>query len=100
MIAAGPGTVVESGYRNDYGNYVLIKHSDRVFTRYAHLRSITGEGQEGRVVQTGTVLGIMGNTASYSIPIHLHYEVLTGDYATPKGAFGLTPVDILKSASR
>ncbi|MEM6913157.1 MAG: M23 family metallopeptidase [Pseudomonadota bacterium] len=100
VVAAGAGTVVESGYRNDYGNYVLIQHAESVFTRYAHLRSITGEAQEGRSVQMGTVLGIMGNTASYSIPIHLHYEVLAGDYDTPKGAFGLTPIDILQSADR
>ncbi|MEO1656387.1 MAG: M23 family metallopeptidase [Pseudomonadota bacterium] len=100
VVAAGPGTVVESGYRDDYGNYVLIKHSETVFTRYAHLQNRTGEAQEGRTVQTGTVLGIMGNTASYSIPIHLHYEILTGDYDTPKGAFGLTPMNILTLAAR
>ncbi|MEM0930379.1 MAG: M23 family metallopeptidase [Pseudomonadota bacterium] len=100
VVAAGSGTVVEAGYRDDYGTYVLIQHSETVFTRYAHLQSRTNEAQEGATVQTGTVLGIMGNTASYSIPIHLHYEVLTGDYDTPKGAFGLTPQDILTLAER
>jgi murein DD-endopeptidase MepM/ murein hydrolase activator NlpD len=37
----------------------------------------------------------MGNSAGYQIPIHLHYEVLVGDYANPKGSFGLKPVDPL-----
>ncbi len=100
VVAAGAGTVVEAGYRDDYGQYVLIKHSDTVLTRYAHLQNRTAAAQEGKSVQTGTELGTMGNTASYSIPIHLHYEVLTGDYDTPKGAFGLTPINILTKAER
>ena len=100
VVAAGSGTVIESAYRDDYGNYVLIKHSETVFTRYAHLQNRTSAAQEGKSAQSGTVLGTMGNTASYSIPIHLHYEVLTGDYDTPKGAFGLTPVSILTKAER
>jgi len=33
----------------------------------------------------------MGNTASYAIPIHLHYELLLGDYNNPRQSFGLTP---------
>ncbi|MCQ8184786.1 M23 family metallopeptidase [Parvularcula maris] len=93
VLAAQAGTVVESGYRDDYGQYVLIDHGSGVFTRYAHLATLTGAAREGRVVQ----LGVMGNTASYRIPVHLHFEVLTGDYATAKKSFGLKPVDPLKS---
>lgn len=99
VVAAAPGVVVESGYRDDYGNYVLIDHGSGVFTRYAHLASIMAEARQGRAVDLGTMIGIMGNTAGYRIPVHLHYEVLTGNYATGKGAFGLTPVDILAAAS-
>jgi hypothetical protein len=32
----------------------------------------------------------MGNTAAYPLPIHLHFELLLGDYNNPKQSFGLT----------
>jgi hypothetical protein len=35
----------------------------------------------------------MGNSGSYQIPIQLHYELLPGDYRTPKASFGLQPAD-------
>jgi murein DD-endopeptidase MepM/ murein hydrolase activator NlpD len=46
-------------------------------------------------VKAGDSIGLMGNTAGYAVPIHLHYEVLTGDYANPKASFGLTPENVL-----
>jgi hypothetical protein len=36
---------------------------------------------------------LMGNSGSYQIPIQLHYELLPGDYRTPKASFGLQPAD-------
>ena len=94
VVAAGPGTVVESGYRDDYGQYVVVDHGSNVYTRYAHLASRAGAARVGGIVRMGTRLGVMGNTASYRIPIHLHYEVLVGNYATPAASFGLEPVDL------
>ena len=91
--AGGNGKVIESGYRDDYGHYVVIDHGGGVFTRYAHLASRERAAGKGKDIAFGTLLGLMGNTASYPIPIHLHYEVLTGDYDTPKKSFGLDAVD-------
>ncbi len=93
VYAAAPGTILEAHYRQDYGNQVVIDHGEGVFTRYAHLASFAPDIAEGGKVQLGTPLGPMGNTASYSIPVHLHYEVLVGDYDTPAKSFGLTPKD-------
>lgn len=95
VLAAGAGKVLESGYRDDYGRYVLIDHGSGVYTRYAHFSDIRSAAIVGAKVGLGTELGTMGNTASYRIPIHLHYEVLIGDYDTPKKSFGLKPVNIL-----
>ncbi len=92
--AGGSGTVREAGYRDDFGNYVIIDHGSNVFTRYAHLANIESEIEEGAGVSHGDLLGLMGNTASYRIPIHLHYELLVGDYETQKKSFGLTPKDL------
>ncbi|MEM9740586.1 MAG: M23 family peptidase, partial [Pseudomonadota bacterium] len=46
---------------------------------------------EGTAVEFGAPLGPMGNTASYPIPVHLHFELLLGDYETQAASFGLTP---------
>lgn len=93
VLAAGDGQIVEIKYREDYGNMILIDHGGGVFTRYAHLASFGRGLAMGVTVRAGDPLGLMGNSASYQIPIHLHYEVLTGDYTTPKGSFGLQPVN-------
>jgi murein DD-endopeptidase MepM/ murein hydrolase activator NlpD len=93
VLAGGDGVVVEMVYRNDYGNMLLIDHGDGVYTRYAHLASFAPRLTLGVAVAAGEQIGLMGNTGAYAIPVHLHYEVLTGDYGTPKKSFGLTSVD-------
>lgn len=56
-----------------YGNYVLIKHKDKVTcTLYAHLEGV--KVKEGQKVKVGDVLGSMGNTG-HSFGAHLHFEV-------------------------
>jgi len=91
ILAAGDGTILEMKYRDDYGNMVLIDHGHGVYTRYAHLSSFHNGLSVGAHVRAGEEIGLMGNTAGYPVPLHLHYEVLLGDYANPKGSFGLTP---------
>lgn len=93
VLAGGEGTILEMKYRDDYGNMILIDHGGGVYTRYAHLASFGKGLTAGVSVKAGEALGLMGNSASYQIPMHLHYEVLVGDYNTPKGSFGLEPED-------
>ena len=92
ILAAGNGVVVEKKYRDDFGNMLLIDHGAGVFTRYAHLSTFEPGLNVGSTVEAGQQIGLMGNTASYRIPIHLHYELLRGNYETPARSFGLTPV--------
>jgi murein DD-endopeptidase MepM/ murein hydrolase activator NlpD len=94
IVAAADGTVIEMKYRDDYGNMVLIDHGHGVYTRYAHLASFGRGLTAGVTVKAGEQIGLMGNTAAYPVPIHLHYEVLTGNYANPRQSFGLQPVDV------
>ena len=94
IYAAANGRVREKHYRDDYGNMLVIEHGEGVYARYAHLESFANNINVGDQVALGQTIGIMGNTASYRIPRHLHYEVMTGDWGTFSGAFGLTPVDI------
>ena len=95
VLAGGDGEIVEMKYRDDYGNMILIDHGDGVYTRYAHLASFGRGLMPGVSVRAGEQLGLMGNSASYQIPMHLHYELLLGDYGNPKGSFGLQPADPL-----
>lgn len=58
-----------------YGNYVVLKHDDGYFSRYAHLQSVAV--RTGETVASGTVLGVMGSTGNAS-GRHLHFEVHKG----------------------
>lgn len=91
-VAAGAGTVVEAVSRADYGEMVVIDHGNGVYTRYAHLARLGAGVTEGAAVSPGQTLGPIGRTGATSIT-HLHYEVLTGDYDTRAGSFGLEAVD-------
>ena len=95
ILAAGDGTVVEMKYRDDYGNMIVLDHGGGVYTRYAHLASFGRGLMTGVTVKAGDQIGLMGNTAGYAIPMHLHYELLLGDYSNPKASFGLQPANPL-----
>lgn len=92
VFAAGSGKVLEAGFRRDFGNYVLIDHGNGVYTRYSHLAERDAAITEGATIAAGMPLGLMGSTGR-STAIHLHYEILLGDYDNPKRSFGLTPAD-------
>lgn len=90
--AAGDGTVVwaadglrvQGGSFQDtysYGNVVVIQHDfgyrgRPVFTLYAHLA--LANVVPGQHVQTGDVIGLVGNTGRVTGP-HVHFEVRLGE---------------------
>lgn len=94
IYAAGDGVIREAVTRADFGNMLVIDHGHGVFTRYAHLDNFDGM-EVGTPVISGQVIAVMGNTASYTIPRHLHYEILTGEWGEQAGSFALTPIDPL-----
>ena len=73
ILAAGDGTIEQSGLNGFYGNYVRIRHTKEFSTAYAHMSRITA--QEGSRVRQGQVIGYVGNTGRSTGP-HLHYEIL------------------------
>jgi len=91
ILAAADGVILEMKYVYDYGNMLLIDHGHGVYTRYAHLASFEPGIAPGGHVHAGDEIGLMGNTAGYKVPLHLHYELLLGDYNNPKLSFGLVP---------
>ncbi|MGP3634937.1 M23 family metallopeptidase [Streptomyces sp. 24-1644] len=73
--AIGPGTVVSAGWSGSYGNEVVIKHEDGMYSQYAHQTSLNVS--VGETVTGGQQIGLSGSTGNSSGP-HLHFEVRTG----------------------
>lgn len=71
IYASGDGTVVFAGYENSYGNYVIIKHANGLFTGYAHNSSLSVAN--GDVVTQGQKIANMGSTGSSTNP-HTHFQ--------------------------
>lgn len=87
IVAAGAGTVVKTCERwvgpcqcsslrgncprqclttppmcGNYGNYVLLKHNENLYTQYNHLSGIPDEIVDGATVAAGQVIGASGST--------------------------------------
>lgn len=93
VYSAGPGIVREAGWGGAFGYYILIEHDFGVFTRYAHLDGFVEGLDVGTELGFGWPIGQVGNSSTQSVGVHLHYEILTGDYNTPKKSFGLNGSD-------
>ena len=90
ILAAGPGTVVSADWglytevpgniTDPYGQAVVVRHDfgykdQPLFTVYAHMSKIIAV--VGQHVETGDVLGLVGDTGATTGP-HLHFEVRLG----------------------
>lgn len=75
IYASAAGEVVISGsYPDWYGNYVVIKHTDGLYTGYAHLSQLSVN--QGDTVNQGQKIGNMGTTGPSTGP-HLHFQFFT-----------------------
>jgi len=61
--ASDNGYVSETGYTNEWGNYVIINHQNGWKTIYAHLQN-RSEYEFGNGVQKGDVIGTIGATGN------------------------------------
>lgn len=67
-----------SPWTNFYGNVIVIRHAEEMFTLYAHLSKILV--RVGDEVKAGDVIGNVGQSGGATGP-HLHFEVRKGgDY--------------------
>jgi murein DD-endopeptidase MepM/ murein hydrolase activator NlpD len=79
VIAAEKGKIVYAGSGIEgFGNLVLIRHTGRWMTAYAHLDKITVK--KGQEVPRGEQVGVVGSTGSVSAP-QLHFEMRRGTKA-------------------
>ncbi len=75
--AAADGTVLEARLATGYGKTILLKHSDKLRTRYAHLDKILV--QKGQKIKQREIIGHVGETGlirkTSEDGSHLHFEV-------------------------
>ena len=89
VFAAAEGTVEETGWDSQKGNYIVLSHGYGLRTAYFHLSSI--DVTKGQHVEKGGVIGKVGSTGRSTGP-HLHFEVLR--WGDP-----VDPVDYLTAAN-
>jgi murein DD-endopeptidase MepM/ murein hydrolase activator NlpD len=92
IYAAAPGLILEAREASGYGLQILLDHGEGVHTRYAHLEYFEPAIMEGELIGFGQPLGRMGQTGNAQA-IHLHFEILTGNYDSLRGSKGLLPRD-------
>ncbi len=91
IYATGDGKVTMAGWKQGYGNCVMIKHGYGYETLYGHMNKF--KVRVGQKVKRGEVIGTVGNTGKSTGP-HLHYEVIVrGKYDNPSKYYfmDLTP---------
>ena len=78
--AVGVGTVVSTGWGGAYGNQIVIRMADGMYTQYGHLSSIGVT--VGQQVTAGQQIGLSGATGNVTGP-HLHFKARTSpDYGS------------------
>ncbi len=79
VYAAGDGHIVQSGFSESNGNFIVIEHSSVYTTKYLHLsKRIVAAGQR---VKQHQIIGLVGQTGWATGP-HLHYEFLVNGVHT------------------
>lgn len=76
ILASDNGKVVYAGYRNDYGNCIIIDHNNGYRTLYGHMSKLNVS--VGKIVEKGENIGVMGSTGD-STGTHLHFEILRNE---------------------
>jgi len=84
--AAGEGTVIFSGWKDAYGNIIVISHKNNYITIYAHNNKNLVDVNEK--IKKGQKIALSGNTGAVT-GAHLHFEIR-------KGIVPLNPLRILK----
>lgn len=88
IYSTAPGRILEVSTLTGFGRQVLIDHGNGVYTRYGHLAYFSEGLKAGQQIGFGQPLGLMGETGN-ATALHVHYEILTGNYNTPQKSWGL-----------
>ena len=73
VVSTSSGKIIYQGWKGGYGKTVVVQHTPRYKTVYAHLNHFPKTTKKGKKVERGQVIGYVGNTGHSTGP-HLHYE--------------------------
>ena len=68
---------------NNWGNTIIIKHSEYLFSKLSHLKRGTFQVKKGDYVQKGQLLARLGNSGRSPEP-HLHFQLQSTPYIGSK----------------
>lgn len=83
--AANSGEVAETGSDDSNGNYIILKHSDNIYTFYGHCEKTLPV--KGDRVKAGQVIATMGETGKTAGGANLHFEIREGDNSLDPQAY-------------
>jgi len=83
ILAVKDGKVTSTGWDNGFGNYIIIKHNDGLYSEYAHLSKV--DVKKNQSIQRGKIIGKSGNTGSYAEGVHLHLQFSTNGFPSNMG---------------
>ncbi len=75
IYAVADGKVIwaENAGDNGFGNLVVVQHTDKLYSRYAHLARIDVGSKQA--VSAGQPIGLLGTTGRSTAP-HLHFDMM------------------------
>jgi len=69
--------------QNNWGNTIIIKHAEHLYTKISHLKEGSFQVKEGDYVQKGDLLAYLGNSGRSPEP-HIHFQVQATPYVGSK----------------
>ena len=94
ITAAASGTVTETGFDAERGNYLVLDHGDGLTTLYGQCQEVLTE--VGDAVEAGETVALVGTTGKATGP-HLHFEVRQdGEAQNPVAYFDAAIRDTLQ----
>ncbi len=83
IFAAGAGTIEEIGFKEGFGRYIKIRHTNNLETAYGHMSRFNTRLYRGAHVNQGEVIAYVGMSGRATGP-HLHFEVhINGQQVNP-----------------
>lgn len=84
IYCVADGIVEEIGYSEEYGNFILVKHGEKIASYYSYCDKILPA--EGDEIKSGQIIATMGNSKETGLPC-LHFEIREGDTSLDPAVF-------------
>ena len=82
VVSSIKGEVIDTGFDNEFGNYIIIENDNGVRCYYGHLSAV--EVAKGDKVELNTVIGKVGKSGT-ATGANLHFEIqINGEYYNPE----------------